>query len=233
MKGVDANAPTIVFDAEGSTEMRGVGVNASWVDVDDPLRPTEGERLRVYGEVTGGPFGADADFWKAGISAMSYVPLHRDVRGRAHVFHTRVRFDYGHAFGDSENVFLTDRFLMGGRNLRGFDERRAGPSQFGRPVGGEARVLSSVEYHFPIVSTRRERGLYETEILRGVLFSDFGLLGLTIDDQEFGRPRLSVGIGVRISVPVLEVPIAIDLGWPVVDQDTDVQRVFQFALQHF
>ncbi len=233
VRGVDPNAPTIVFDAEGSTEMRGVGLNVVYQDVDDFLTPTDGYRMRGYGEVVGGPFGGDTSFYRLGASYQRYLPLHRDARGRAHVFHLRTRFDYGKAFDEDEDLFLTQRFYMGGSTLRGFDQRRAGPSQFGEPLGGEVRGLATVEYVFPLVSTRRERGLRETEMLRGVVFSDLGVLGLDIEDDELGKPRLSVGIGVRIFVPVFEVPIALDLGWPVLDQDTDQQRQFFFSLSHF
>jgi outer membrane protein insertion porin family len=120
--------------------------------------------------------------------------------------------------------------MMGGMNLRGFEQRGAGPKQFGTPVGGEAMFLAGVEYNFPIVSTRTERALRETEILRGVVFADYGHLGLQIDDPTFRDPRLSVGFGVRIFVPVLQVPIALDLAWPLLYEETDERRQLFFTL---
>lgn len=233
VKNIDANAPTIVYDSEGSTELRGLKLSTTLREFDDFYQPTDGYQLRAYGELIGGVFGGDADFFKAGLNAQRYTPIYRDARDRAHVFFARASFDYGEAYGDSDELFLTERFYMGGRGLRGFDQRRAGPSQFGKPVGGEARYLTTLEYQFPLVSTRRERGLRETEMLRGVLFTDFGLLGRSLSDPEFSHPRLSVGFGLRIFVPVFEVPIALDLGWPVLDQDTDAQRQFFFSLSRF
>ena len=62
-------------------------------------------------------------------------------------------------------------------------------------------MLASTEYHFPLVSTRMPGQLRERELLRGLVFSDFGLLGLELTDPTFLEPRLSVGFGVRIEVP--------------------------------
>ena len=102
--------------------------------------------------------------------------------------------------------------------------------QFDKPLGGEARYLSSAEYSFPLVSSRGPRGFREQEILRGVVFTDFGLLGTELNDPSFGEPRLSLGFGLRITVPLIGVPIALDLAWPIFKEDTDRQRQFFFSL---
>ena len=129
---------------------------------------------------------------------------------------------------DAEFLFVTERFYMGGHNLRGFEQRGAGPTQFGNPVGGEVRVLSSLQYEFPIFSTRRQGQLRESEVLRGVIFSDFGMLGVTTD--HLGAPRLSAGFGIRLNIPMLNVPIALDLGWPILREGTDETRQVLFSL---
>jgi outer membrane protein insertion porin family len=231
IENIDANAPTIVFDSEGRNEMRGIRLNLDYATVDYVVAPSEGMQLSLYGELVGGPFGADQSFWKAGLAHTQYVPLHRDLLGRAHVLRFRTRFDYGKGFGDTDFLFVTERFYMGGNTLRGFDQRRAGPTQFGNPTGGEVRLLSTAEYQFPIFSTRREGQLRETEVLRGVVFTDFGMLGLSIDD--FGEPRLSAGVGVRIQLPILNVPLALDLGWPILREETDQTRQLFFSLSRF
>ncbi|MBK8974492.1 MAG: BamA/TamA family outer membrane protein [Planctomycetes bacterium] len=225
------NAPDIVYRAEGTSELRGVRLNVNLDDVDLPISPTTGYRARFYGELLGGVFGADEDLWKAGVSHTLFVPIHRDSLERAHVLTWRSSFDYGAGYGRSGDLFLTERFYMGGSTLRGFDQRQAGPSQFGEPVGGEARLLGSLEYGFPIFSTKRAGQIRQTEVLRGVLFTDFGMLGLGLDDM--GSPRLSAGFGIRIRVPVLELPISLDFGWPIFSENTDDQRQFLFSLSRF
>ena len=195
------------------------------------LRPSEGYDISVYTELVGGPFGGDESFLKAGERIDVYLPLYRDTLDRAHVLHLQQRFDIGAGIDDTNDLFLTERFYMGGSTLRGFDQRRAGPTQFGEPTGGEVRLLMRAEYNFPLVSTRRSGALRQSEILRGVVFTDFGMLGFRYDDLE--EPRLSAGLGVRIQVPLLNVPIALDLGWPILSEDTDRQRQFFFSLARF
>jgi outer membrane protein insertion porin family len=119
---------------------------------------------------------------------------------------------------------------MGGANLRGFDYRRAGPSQFGRPFGGEAIYTATAEIYVPLVATRLDGEVRDRELLRGVVFTDIGLLGLSIDDPTFRELRGSWGVGLRIEVPVLELPIALDVGWPWAYEETDDRRQFYFSI---
>jgi outer membrane protein insertion porin family len=230
VEDIAPDAPALVWDAEGQTEVRSLQAWMSLTDVDHFLLPTNGYDLRLTAEVAGGLLGAEEDFYKISLSADLYHTLHRDSLDRPHVLAVRQSFDYGHAYGRSDDLFVSERLYMGGSNLRGFDQWGAGPTQFGRPLGGEVRYLSRLEYQFPMVSTRLESSIREVELLRGVVFSDAGLLGTSISDPSFGELRLSVGLGVRIHVPVLGVPIALDFGYPLLYESTDDRRVFFFSL---
>ena len=227
---LDANAPAIVFDAEGQTEVRGLAASMRFVDLDSFLRPTSGFDVSTSVGVYGGPFGAEADFWEASLRGEAYVNLHRDAFDRPHVLYLSQAFRYGRAYNDDQDLFLTERYYIGGNNLRGFRQRGAGPKQFDRPTGGEARYLSRLEYQFPLISTRVGTSSQENEILRGVLFNDAALLGTRIDAPDFLEPRVTVGFGIRLFVPGLGLPIALDFGWPVVFEETDERRVFYFSL---
>ena len=63
-----------------------------------------------------------------------------------------------------------------------------------------------------------------------MLFTDIGFLGLGINDPTFEEMRGSSGVGIRIEIPYLELPIAIDLGWPWMYEDTDVRRQLYFSI---
>jgi outer membrane protein assembly factor BamA len=63
-----------------------------------------------------------------------------------------------------------------------------------------------------------------------VLFTDLGLLGLGINDPTFRELRASSGVGLRIEIPYLQLPIALDLGWPWAFQDSDVRRQLYFSI---
>jgi outer membrane protein insertion porin family len=122
---------------------------------------------------------------------------------------------------------------MGGQaSLRGFEFRGAGPTQFGRPTGGELQFLGGLEYSLPIFSTRMEGQLRETELVRAVAFTDFGMLGDSFDDDFFWQLRASSGFGVRIIIPGLgNVPMALDFGWPWMRQASDQEEVFSFTFR--
>lgn len=230
VRDINANAPTIVWDNEGSTEIRSLELRMRMRELDDYLSPTDGYEVVALGELAGGMFGAEEDFYKLGLDLRYYLPVYRDTLERAHVLHARQRFNYGHGYGSTDDLFLTERFYMGGSNLRGFDQRGAGPRQFGQPLGGEAQYLGTLEYEVPLVSTRLSSAVRETEIVRGVVFADWGLLGTAIDDPALRELRLSVGFGIRIRVPRLGIPIALDFGWPLYYEQTDDRQVFYFSL---
>jgi outer membrane protein assembly factor BamA len=232
---IDANAPGLVWDAEGQTELRSIGADVRYLDLDRFMRTTRGIDARAYYEVFGSFLGGGADFFRAGVTASTYIPVWEDERERRHVIFIRNAFEFGDSFGGSKSVFPTERFYMGGGAvggaiLRGFSRNSAGPSQFGQPTGGEARYLATVEYGFPIFSTRLTGQFLETEIIRGVVLSDFGLLGSSLTSSDLSEPRWSVGVGLRITIPGLNLPLAMDLAWPILFEETDDRRVFYFTL---
>lgn len=230
VRDLQPDATSLVYDAEGNTEMRGAKFSAFYRDLDDPQRPNEGASAQVAYEVIGGPFGAESDFWKATFTTHLYVPLAENAAGHFTVLHVENSFGVAQAFGNTRDVYVTERFYLGGQSMRGFEFRGVGPRQFGRPYGGEAMYYGTAEIITPLVATRTENDLRDRELLRGVAFLDYGLLGLSVTDPTFEQWRVSYGVGVRIDVPVIGIPIAIDLGWPLAWEDTDRRRQFFFSL---
>ncbi len=230
---IEADAPAIVWDAEGRNVIRSIGLSGRYTDVDAILRPTKGVRLSGYFTVSPEWLGSDERFWKAGAAVNGYVSVHRDSRGRAHVIELRARLNHGEGIQGDSTLPLTERFFMGGQGtLRGFDFRGAGPTQFGHPTGGRTQLLSGVEWSFPLFSTRPEGAVTETELIRGVGFFDAGMLGEGFDDPLFRQTRVSVGVGVRVLIPGLGgLPIALDLSWPLYRQESDDRQVFSFSFK--
>ena len=225
-----ADAPLIAYDARGRTELRGLRLSLRYHDLDNPARPTDGLELSTTGEMVGGFLGGEENLTKLTANGNYYHPLYENTAGHRWVLHGEANFGVAHAFGNTDDVYLTERFYMGAFNLRGFDYRGAGPTQFGHAIGGEALFTSTVEVTFPLVATRMENQVMDRELIRGVLFSDFGLLGLSLHDPTFSEARLSVGFGIRIEVPVLEIPIALDLGWPLLYEESDDRTQLYFSI---
>jgi outer membrane protein insertion porin family len=230
---IDGNAPAIVWDAEGKETIRSLRVGFNLRSLDRRIRPTSGFRMGAYGEIAPESLGGEAHFWKAGINGRIYIPIARDSKERAHVLEIRNQFDVGRGLGEDKNLFLTERFWMGGQStLRGFSPRKAGPMQFGNPTFGEMRYLGSIEYGFPLFSTRMEGQFRETEIIRGLVFLDAGMLGNDFNDPIFQQLRLSTGFGFKLIVPGIGgLPIRFDFGFPILRESTDNLRFFHFSIR--
>ncbi|MCB9870849.1 MAG: BamA/TamA family outer membrane protein [Planctomycetes bacterium] len=233
IRRIDNNAPLLIWDNEGKSRIRAVRLTYSLQDLDDLWHPRSGYNLSTHGEIAGGMLGADEDFWKVGITAEYYRPFYADSLDRKHVIYTKLVARHADTYGSTKDLYPSERYFMGGSTLRGFDQRRAGPSQFGEPLGGKTLLTSTIEYQFPLVSTQMEGATIQTEIIRGVVFTDFGLLGLDYNDRTFREPRLTIGFGVRIQVPVLQVPIQLDLAWPLLAEQTDREQQLFFSFRRF
>lgn len=111
-------------------------------------------------------------------------------------------------------------FLGGARSLRGFAFRGVGPQQNGWFTGGNFNLVGNVEYQVPLTAG---------DNLMAVAFCDFGTVeqnNITLSDL-----RVSVGAGLRINLPMLSpAPIALDFGFPLVKQSTDLTQVFSFTV---
>lgn len=194
----------------------------------DAFYPTRGTRLSVSDEFAGGPFGGSVDFHKHRIEGRLYMPsLFKSVTTML-----RMRVGLLGDYGDPKSTApFYERFRLGGGStidpLRGYDDYEVVPDKFNRFVltfttrisqidsistpgmrdtvyatdttrthvrypGGQFFVVYSAEQQFPIVHP-----------LHGVLFFD---AGNTWDLAHEIRPfdlKLSVGIGFRVSIPIL------------------------------
>jgi outer membrane protein assembly factor BamA len=104
--------------------------------------------------------------------------------------------------------------------VRGFKFRgispRSGPDE--DPVGGNFSMSGGVELNFPIAS----------EVLRGVVFADAGTVE---SDFRLGTIRTSVGVGIRLTLPIFgQLPLALDFGVPITKDSQDDTRFISFSL---
>ncbi|MCB9881668.1 MAG: BamA/TamA family outer membrane protein [Planctomycetes bacterium] len=234
IRDIVADAPRIIWLAEGKTGLRGIGANIAVTDLDRQLQPRSGYDVSFGATLAPEWLDSEARFYMLQANGAAFLPLHIDVRNRAHVLTIRNQLSYGEAIQGNEDLYLSERLFLGGDNsLRGFRFRGVGPTQFGRPTGGSAKANGSFEYGFPIpgASTKLQGSLDETEILRGALFVDWGMLGNGFHDPLFDQVRVSAGFGLKIQIPGFgQVPIALYFGVPILRQETDRTRVFSFTM---
>jgi outer membrane protein insertion porin family len=208
--------PTLpdLVEVVGNNALYGFEARLAHDTRDSQFMPTEGHLVEFAVEQVIGSF----EYPRAEIEMRQYFMVHErpDGSGR-HVLSLG-----GKVAVSGEDTPIYDRYFAGGfTTIRGFDFREASPFREDVYVGGEFMLLASAEYMFPITAS---------DALRGVVFVDTGTVEPTINDWS-DKYRVAPGVGLRIQIPAMgPQPIALDLAFPVVKEDTDDVQTFSFFM---
>ena len=187
---------------------------------DSRYDPTEGTLLELRQEVAG--LGGDAQFYKVELRGAYYRPFNFNT----FFFGTRGRV--GTVSGLGEDVTQSQRFFLGGRDVRGFDYSGIGPRDTGSgaAVGGNSVMSGSVE----LVSGA---GISQDLNMRWTVYSDFGTLWGTdfpngVTGAKDSALRTSVGVGLLWDTVV--GPLSFYWAKPVSKENHDKTKTFQFNI---
>jgi len=222
IENVPARASRFIREQEGTRLTSLVGQELSYDRRNSRIDPTEGYVLRLTTDFAG--LGGDAQFARARVSAAYHYPIAED-------WVLSVGGEVGQIFGLGERVAITDRFFLGGDNLRGFRRAGAGPRDLTNGVddalGGNRIYRATAELTFPL-------GLPQELGVKGRAFTDMGVLtDADVDPRpnerfvDEGSLRLSVGVGVSWASPL--GPIRIDLAKPILKEPYDKDELFRFS----
>jgi len=211
---VVAEASQDLKDEQGRNLVSVLGTSVAWDSRDNRFDPTKGWYAFSSGDLAGGLFGGDKDFYRLQAGASNYLPHFNRL-----VLESRIRGGIVDAYGDSSEVPIFERYFGGGSGtIRGFRERRVGPRDpsSNDPIGGEATFLASIEEVMTLVKDERGR-----PILKGSLFFDVGNVWRRVD--EFGESfKAGTGVGARVNTPI--GPIRLDLGFPISKTEGESRR---------
>ncbi len=131
----------------------------------------------------------------------------------------------GNIFSLNDNEILSDnKFSLGGRWLRGFDAFGVGPRNSRTSyIGGNNTLALKLDFSKPI-------SLNEQNPIYFKLFNDYGTVwgnknAVTFSDQDL---RASYGFGINYYSPI--GPIGFSWGFPLIDKDYDIKRMFLFSI---
>ena len=131
----------------------------------------------------------------------------------------------GNIFSLNDSEILSDnKFSLGGRWLRGFDAYGAGPRNSRTSyVGGNNILALKLDFSKPI-SLNEQNPIYLN------LFNDYGTVwgnknSVTSSDTDL---RASYGLGISYYSPI--GPIGFTWGFPLIDKDYDIKRMFLFSV---
>ena len=177
---------------------------------DAAFLPSEGHYLEMSVEQAFNQF----NYTRLEAEGRQYFTTYRRADGGGR--HTLTLRGQANWTGDDTPIF--ERFYAGGfQTFRGFAFRGVSPVQGNVRVGGNWMVLGGAEYMLPVTAN---------EMIKTVAFTDFGTV---TDKVSFDNFRLSVGAGLRVTVPAMgPVPIALDFAYPIMQEAFDKKQVFSF-----
>ena len=136
-----------------------------------------------------------------------------------------IQGNLGNIVSLSNNDILTDdKFALGGRWLRGFDSYGAGPRNSRTSyVGGNNLAVTKFDYSYELTKNSNFP-IYIN------FFNDYGLLweNKTTPTNSDNSLRSSAGFGFKYYSPV--GPIGFTWGFPLMDEEYDIKRMFLFSV---
>jgi len=207
-----ANPPELLKEALGMNFLSTALFSLSHDTRDSPFNPSEGHFAEVTYEQAFGEF----NYSRVEAEARQFFTMYQRADGGGkHILSMR-----GQVGWTGEDTPIFERFYAGGfQSFRGFFFRGVSPLEQGVYVGGDWMVLGSVEYQLPVLAN---------EMIKFVTFSDFGTVTDNVSLEDF---RVSVGAGLRITVPMMgPTPIALDWAIPLAQKDTDRTQLFSFYI---
>ncbi len=214
---VSSTASQIIKDQAGGEFESILGQTLAYDTRDSKITPTDGLISRFATDLAG--LGGDARFIQTTWKTKFYYPFNKKWIGV-------LSSDIGHVEGLGQNVRVTDAYLLGNDNMRGFKIGGMGPraKDTDDALGAKTYGVGSVELTFPL-------GLPEEFGLRGAVFSDFGTAfgadgnqSLINDSMEL---RASSGAGLAWRSPL--GPVRLDLAYPWLKSSFDKTQFFSFS----
>ncbi|QOJ00141.1 MAG: BamA/TamA family outer membrane protein [Phycisphaeraceae bacterium] len=221
LSDINPSSPVDYFEVEEAKTITAAGILATRNTYDNPNIPTRGTQIEL-GLEQAGVLGGDFEYTVLKAEHTVFLTVYEDFFTNKTVLSFKTKVNYVPQGSGSVPVF--DRFYLGGNSFRGFSLRTISPRGIradtltlgNEPVGGSFLFFWGAELQQPIA----------TDAVKLAFFTDTGTVS---DGVSFDAYRVSVGTGIRISVPGLSpVPLAFDFGFPIMKEPGDRKRLFSF-----
>tara|TARA_B100001059_G_C17828123_1_gene582803 strand:- start:1493 stop:3730 length:2238 start_codon:yes stop_codon:yes gene_type:complete len=211
-----ATASSNIINSEGESISFNISNKVSKNTLNSYLMPSRGYSVS-FTNFLETPSSSSNGFIKNVITGKKYIPISKNI------FSAQAKA--GNIFSLNDNEILSDeKFSLGGRWLRGFDSYGAGPRNSRTSyIGGNNIIALKLDFSRPI-SLNEQNPIYLN------LFNDYGTLwgnknNVTNSDQDL---RISYGFGINYYSPI--GPIGFSWGFPIVDKEYDIKRMFMFSI---
>ena len=187
---------------------------------DNSFNPSSGYKWSINNTLAG--LGGDANFIKSTARYQSYYPINYNDYTFA------LKTGLGIVSSLDDKVTRSNRFNLGGRVIRGFDNGGIGP----RDIGNK-QVVGGNNFYNISTELRSDKYMPDDTGIQWLLFSDIASLWGT--DYETGvqgfddiEPRITSGFGFLMNTAV--GPLQFLWGFPMQSESYDVEENFQFSI---
>ena len=206
---ISSSASQFIQSQEGTELLSEVSHSLTYDVRDSRVDPTEGYFARFTTDLAG--LGGSTRYFRNRLDGGKYYLLRDEwVLG--------LTASAGYILGIAKDVNLSDRFFIGGDNLRGFADAGVGPRDRNTEdaLGGEWMYVATAEVVFPI-------GLPNELGIKAKVFTDLGSSGKLSpsgsDVEDTGALRASAGAGITWVSPL--GVIGVDVGFPILKESFD------------
>lgn len=215
IEDVATSASPVIQDEEGTNVFSEIGHTITYDTRDNRLGATKGYFAKLDSTFAG--LGGDVTSLANRLTGAYFISPREGIV-------VTISGDAGYVYAITDSVRLSERYFVGGRDLRGFSTSGVGPRDTSTDdaLGGEWRYTGSVEMNFPL-------GLPAELGLNGRVFTDVGSAG-QIDTsrpnvEDTGSLRASVGLGLTWKSPF--GPLGMDAGFPILKEGFDETELFR------
>ena len=170
-----------------------------------------------YNNVIETPTGSKNGFIKNTITFKKYYNNNKNIFG--------LQTKLGNIFSlNNDDILTDDKFSLGGRWLRGFDSYGVGPRNSRTSyIGGNNIAAAKLDYSYEL-SNQSNFPIFLN------IFNDYGLIweNNTKPTHSDNNLRSSAGFGIKYYSPI--GPIGFIWGFPLMDEQYDIKRMFLFSI---
>ena len=212
--------PASTSGDEGGQLVSEIGYQISQDKRDSRIDPRDGYYWRINNGVAG--LGGDVQYLKSVVEGQYFIPFGFKR------FVLAFGAEAGIIDGFGEDISRSNRFVIGGREIRGFDGDGIGPRD-----AGDSSAVGGNQYYAGRASIISDYGLDPDLGVRWTLFYDFGTLwGVDNDENVTGADenslRSTAGFGIFWDTYV--GPLTFFWTTPISEEDYDNTESFQFSI---
>jgi outer membrane protein insertion porin family len=215
----DIGEASIVMQPDFGTHSTGIlAATYSFDKRNSIIEPTSGYKFSVTQEFAG--FTGDRTFSRTTVDAKYFKSFFNEE-----VILT-TEFEGGVIISSDSATLITERFMLGGASLRGFEQQGLGPRDdvVDQALGGNQFFAIRTEASFPI-------GIPEEYGIHAGVFLDVGSLwGLDFTGGFDDSATLRASIGVTLFWETPLGPLRFDFASPIKKEDFDETESFRFSI---